>query len=71
MPVLADDDVVVHGDAERARDGDDRPGSSRCRRVRGVGSPLGWLCARIIVLFCFGTNSPALDGNVGLFWLRL
>ena len=24
----------------------------------GVGSPLGWLCARIIVLFCFGTNSP-------------
>jgi hypothetical protein len=24
MPVLADDEVVVHGDAERARDLDDR-----------------------------------------------
>jgi len=25
MPVLADDDVVVHGNAERGRDVDDRP----------------------------------------------
>lgn len=39
MPVLAGDDVVVHGDAERLRDVDDRLGhrdiSLRGRRVAG------------------------------------
>jgi len=39
MPVLADDDVVVHGDAERTRDVDDRAGhldvGLRRRRIAG------------------------------------
>jgi hypothetical protein len=39
MPVLADDDVVVHGNAERGGDIDDRPGhldiGLRRRRVAG------------------------------------
>src|SRR5215472_4587354 len=46
VAVLADDEVVVHGDAQRARDLDDRP-----RHVdvgaRGGGSPEGWLCTRM------------------------
>ena len=39
MPVLADDDVVVHGDAERAGDVDDRLGhlDIRLRRRRIAG----------------------------------
>jgi len=39
MPVLADDDVVVHGDAERGGDIDDRPGhlDVRLRRRRIAG----------------------------------
>jgi hypothetical protein len=39
MPVLADDDVVVHGNAERGRDRDDRLGhldvGARGGRVAG------------------------------------
>jgi hypothetical protein len=39
MPVLADDEMVVHGDAERARDVDDRLGhldvGARGRRIAG------------------------------------
>jgi hypothetical protein len=34
MSVLADDDVVVHGDAERWGDVDDRAGSSGYRPAR-------------------------------------
>src|ERR1700694_3460912 len=39
MPVLADDDVIVHGDAERAGDVDDRAGhlDIRLRRRRIAG----------------------------------
>ena len=37
MPVLADDDVVVHGDAERLRHVDDRFASSGCRRATASG----------------------------------
>jgi hypothetical protein len=35
MAVLADDEMVVHGDAERSRDLDDRP-RRLDERVRGV-----------------------------------
>ena len=39
MSVLADDDVIVHGDAERTCDVDDRLGHLdvrlRCRRIAG------------------------------------
>ena len=39
MPVLTDDDVIMHGDAERPRDVDDRAGhldiGLRRRRVAG------------------------------------
>jgi len=43
MPVLADDDVVVDGNAEWGGDLDDRVviWISACD---GVGSPEGWLC---------------------------
>ena len=42
MALLADDDVVVHGDAERRGDVDDSFGiwTSACD---GAGSPKGWL----------------------------
>ena len=43
MPMLADDDVVVHGDAERLRHLDDRLVISTSAR-EGEGSPEGWLC---------------------------
>jgi hypothetical protein len=45
MPVLADDDVVVHGNAERGGDLDDRLGhvniGPRGRRMEG------WLCTNL------------------------
>ncbi len=46
MAVAADDDVVVHGDAERLGDVDDGLASSAISARDGVGSPEGWLCTR-------------------------
>jgi hypothetical protein len=52
MPVLADDDVVVHGDAERGGDVDDRLGhldvGLRRRRIAGgviVHESIAWRIA--------------------------
>jgi hypothetical protein len=42
VTVLADDDVVVHGNAERGGDLDDRFGHMDMA-CEGVGSPEGWL----------------------------
>ena len=47
VPVLADNDVVVHGNAERGGDIDDRLGHLDVR-LRGVGSPEGWLCIYLL-----------------------
>ena len=43
MSVLADDDVVVHGDAERACDVDDRLGHLN------VGIRRGWIAGGVVV----------------------
>ena len=43
MPVLADDDVVVHGNPERARDRDD------IQRHRDVGLRGRWIAGGMVV----------------------
>ncbi len=49
MPVLADDDVVVHRDTEGRGDVDDR--FRHLDVCDGVGSPEGWLCIKPLSTF--------------------
>ena len=63
MPVLADDDVVVHGNAERGGDLDDRLGHMdiglRWRRIAG---------GVVIIAIClFGANIHSIWPGADLF----
>ena len=72
MAVLADDDVVVHGDTERGGDIDDRFSSSGCRPA--TASDRHWDgCARsyrgrylIEFTFAFAVDEATGDVNSGL-----
>src|SRR6266704_2842793 len=71
VPLLADDDVVVHGDTERARDLDDRLRhrnvGARGRRVAG-GMVVQETTASIIVLVAFNflSHVTALGTCIGV-----